>query len=56
MKTYSILCAKEVRDILEALRLCECSLREFARTDDGTPSISALHMARDVIDQLEAQS
>ncbi len=39
--------------MLEALKLCEEVLRYFARTDDGTPSISALHMARDAISAAE---
>ena len=37
------------RDLLDALELCEDVLSEFARLDDGTPSISALHAARDAI-------
>jgi hypothetical protein len=36
-------------EMLEALELCEDVLSELARLDDGTPSISALHMARDAI-------
>jgi hypothetical protein len=40
-------------DMLEALRLCEEVLSGLARTDDGTPSVSALHMARDVIAKAE---
>jgi len=42
-----------VLDMLEALRLCEQVIAHFARTDDGTPSISALHMARDAIAKAE---
>ena len=37
------------RDMLEALELCEEVLAERARLDDGTPSISALHLARAAI-------
>ena len=40
-------------DMLKALRLCEQVLSEFARTDDGTPSISALHMAQGAIAKAE---
>jgi hypothetical protein len=40
-------------DMLEALRLCEQVLSDLARTDDGTPSVSALHMARDAIAKAE---
>jgi hypothetical protein len=36
-------------DMLEALELCEDALSDLARLDDGTPSISALNMARDAI-------
>ncbi len=36
-------------EMLEALRLCEDALSELARTDDGTPSISALLMIRAII-------
>jgi hypothetical protein len=36
-------------DMLEALELCEEVLAELARLDDGTPSISALHLARAAI-------
>ena len=37
------------REMLEALELCEEVLAELARLDDGTPSISALHLARAAI-------
>lgn len=36
-------------EMFEALELCEDVLSELARLDDGTPSISALHMARDAL-------
>lgn len=36
-------------DMLEALQLCEEVLSDLARLDDGTPSVSALRMARDAI-------
>ena len=36
-------------EMLEALELCEDVLSELARSDDGTPSISALNMARAAI-------
>ena len=36
-------------DLLEALELCEDVLSELARLDDGTPSISALNLARAAI-------
>ncbi len=36
-------------EMREALELCEDVLSEFARLDDGTPSVSALHMARDAL-------
>jgi hypothetical protein len=35
--------------MLEALQLCEEVLSDLARLDDGTPSVSALNMARDAI-------
>jgi hypothetical protein len=35
--------------MLEALHLCEDVLADLARLDDGTPSISALNMARTAI-------
>jgi hypothetical protein len=34
------------RDMLDALRLCADVLSHLARSDDGTPSISALNMTR----------
>jgi hypothetical protein len=37
------------QQMLEALILCHEVLRDFARLDDGTPSVSALFMARDAI-------
>jgi hypothetical protein len=36
-------------ELLDALRLCEEVLTDLARLDDGTPSISALTMARNAI-------
>ncbi len=36
-------------DMLDALELCEDVLSDLARLDDGTPSISALNMARAAI-------
>jgi hypothetical protein len=36
-------------DMLEALELCVDCLADLARLDDGTPSISALNMARAAI-------
>jgi len=39
----------EFTELLEALELCEEALSELARSDDGTPSISALHAARAAI-------
>ena len=36
-------------DMLEALELCEDVLSELARSDDGTPSVSALNLARAAI-------
>lgn len=36
-------------EMLEALELCADVLSVLARLDDGTPSISALHLARDLI-------
>jgi hypothetical protein len=36
-------------EMLKALELCEEVLSDLARLDDGTPSISALHMTRDAI-------
>jgi hypothetical protein len=35
--------------MLDALCLCEEALSDLARLDDGTPSVSALNMARAVI-------
>jgi len=40
-------------DMLEALLLCEEVLAELARLDDGTPSISTLHLARAAIAMAE---
>lgn len=40
-------------EMLAALQLCEDVLSDLARLDDGTPSISALHMARDAIAKAE---
>jgi hypothetical protein len=40
---------KAAPDMLEALELCEEVLAELARVDDGTPSISALNVARAAI-------
>jgi hypothetical protein len=36
-------------EMLEALQLCEDVLADLARLDDGTPSVSALNMARAAI-------
>jgi len=36
-------------EMFDALELCEEVLSELARLDDGTPSISALHMAREAL-------
>ena len=36
-------------EMLKALELCEDVLSDLARLDDGTPSLSALHAARDAI-------
>jgi hypothetical protein len=44
------------RDMLEALKLCEDVLNELARLDDGTPSVSALLMARAAIAKAEGSS
>ena len=35
--------------MLEALLLCEDVLSDLARLDDGTPSVSALNMARTAV-------
>ena len=40
---------KAAPDMLEALELCEEVLSDLARSDDGTPSVSALNMARAAI-------
>jgi hypothetical protein len=40
---------KAAPDMLEALELCEDVLSDLARSDDGTPSVSALNMARAAI-------
>lgn len=37
------------QEMLEALELCEDVLSELSRLDDGTPSVSALNMARAAI-------
>ena len=37
------------RDMLAALELCVDCLADLARLDDGTPSVSALHLARAAI-------
>ena len=36
-------------EMFDALELCEEVLSSLARLDDGTPSVSALHMARDAL-------
>ena len=36
-------------EMFDALQLCEEVLAWLARLDDGTPSVSALHMARDAL-------
>jgi hypothetical protein len=36
-------------EMFDALELCEEVLAWLARLDDGTPSVSALHMARDAL-------
>lgn len=43
-------------EMLDALRLCEDALSDLARIDDGTPSVSALNMARDAIAKAEGGS
>lgn len=40
---------KERAEMLEALELCADALSDLVRTDDGTPSISALGMARKIL-------
>ena len=40
---------KAALDMLEALELCEDVLSELARSDDGTPSVSALDISRAAI-------
>jgi hypothetical protein len=39
-------------EVVEALGLCVDVLGELARLDDGTPSISALHLAQDALAKL----
>lgn len=53
---YFLRCGEKARrlcdaaaEMLEALKLCEDVLSDLARLDDGTPSVSALHMARNAI-------
>jgi len=41
--------ASAAPEMFDALALCEEVLSGFARLDDGTPSVSALHMARDAL-------
>jgi hypothetical protein len=43
-----LLC-EAARDLLDAVELCEEVLSDLSRLDDGTPSVSALNMARDAI-------
>jgi hypothetical protein len=43
------------KELLEALHLCEEVLSHYARLDDGTPSVSAIHGVRDLIERLEQQ-
>jgi hypothetical protein len=41
------------REMVAALELCADVLGELARLDDGTPSISALHLARAALDKVK---
>ena len=41
-------------EMLEALELCEDVLSELSRLDDGTPSVSALNLARAAITKATA--
>ena len=43
-------------EMFEALQLCEDVLSDLARLDDGTPSVSALNMARATIAQAKGGS
>ena len=40
-------------EMVAALELCADALSELARLDDGTPSISALHLARTALDKVK---
>ena len=42
-------------EMVAALELCADALGELARLDDGTPSISALHLARAALEQSETE-
>jgi hypothetical protein len=46
---YALCLESERAEMLEALELCEDVLSDLARLDDGTPSISALNMVRDIL-------
>jgi hypothetical protein len=39
--------------MVEALEVCEDVLSDVARLDDGTPSVSALNMVRDILAKTE---
>ena len=43
------------KELLEVLHLCEEVLSHYARLDDGTPSVSALHGVRDLIARMQPQ-
>jgi hypothetical protein len=57
LRYYEPALAAEIaaQEMLEALRLCEEVLSDLARLDDGTPSVSALHMARAAIAKAAGQ-
>lgn len=56
LDNYFLGFAGERARMLEALELCEDVLSELARTDDGTPSISALNMIRDILAKPERRT
>ena len=43
----------DTRELLETLLLCEDVFSDFARLDDGTPSVSALIAVRKLIAKLQ---
>jgi hypothetical protein len=49
LDNYALCLESERAQMLEALELCEDVLSDLARLDDGTPSINALNVVRDIL-------